>query len=849
MAFLTAAQQQDAIRATVGVFNAAPGGYFGNLADLAGPSGLVGTAFYEALEGTSIFRGLTFGFSSASLPANFATAFANQILGTTVSAANMAVAVNFVTGLLAAGQSRGAVMRAAVDFLSNSANSTDANFGTAVQQFINRVTVASNYTITQSGSSLVLSVLQGAIASVTSDLATVTAAIAGSTTVSGQTFTLTTGFDTITGGSGNDTIQGQLSGTTSTLSIGDILNGGGGTDILRIVTTDNNVDTAIATVTNVETLVVLNGAGALATIKGDSDGYTSLSLDKTTTATALAISGFAASTAISIANAGAALTTITYDSVTGTADSATVTVGTAATGAGIKALGIETFNLVTTGKAVLDTANDLANATTINITAAAATTFVLSGATGTKAAVTVAGAGVVTLGTLNASIATVDASASTGGVTATLNAAQTSVKGGSGVDKVTVAVPTTTLSVTTGAGNDTVDVSALVLTTAGTLDGTNEIIAGGDGTDTLVTDEGDLTHVDVKANINKATGFEVLQATAIVTAFAADGFTGIHNFTFTADNTAGGAKAYTMESADSLTLTASNSVAAMTLNPVLDSGTDVLNLTLAASTTGDLTQWGITAIQIETINIVSSDTDAATADTNFITALTVQNNTKINLTGAAALTFTTATGTELTIDGSAATGKLGITVVGGNDTITGGSAVDTINGAGGIDTISGLGGADVITGGAGADNLTGGAAADIFVTGVADATIDAAGVGADKISDFNTGGSDVIRLAAADNVAAADVVAPTAGATGSIAAGGKLTFASADDTLTEQIVIAINETAANVLVFWENGGNTFVYASGSAGNGTDDQLIQLTGVVGLTTMTESIVTPGDFTIA
>jgi Ca2+-binding RTX toxin-like protein len=525
-----------------------------------------------------------------------------------------------------------------------------------------------------------------------------------------------------------------------------------------------------------------------------------------------------------------------------------VTIGKAATGAGIAMVGIETVNVVLTGKAVLDTANNFADATAINVTNADTSTLDLSGATGVKAAVTVTGAGVLTLGTLNASIATVDASASTGGVTATLDAAQTSVKGGAGVDNITVVVPTTSINVSTGAGDDTVNVEALILTTSGTIDGTNEIIDGGAGTDTLVTDEGDLTDVAVKANINKAAGFEVLQATAAVTAFAADGFTAINNFVFSADNTAGGAVTYTLEGADRLTLTESNSVDTMTLSPVLDSGTDVVNLTLAAST-ANLTQFGIDITQIETINIVSSDTVAATANTNTITTLTVQNNTKINISGAADLTFATATGTELTIDGSAATGKLGITAGAGNDTITGGIAVDTLIGGAGIDTINGGGGADVITGGAGADNLTGGAGADIFVFGTADATITAAGVGADKITDFNTGGLDVLRFAAADNVAAADVVVPLATASGSIAAGGKLTFAAADDTLAEQIAIAIIETAANEIVFFENGGNTFVYASGAGGDGTDDQLVQLTGVVGLTTLTESGVTAGDFTFA
>ena len=188
-----------------------------------------------------------------------------------------------------------------------------------------------------------------------------------------------------------------------------------------------------------------------------------------------------------------------------------------------------------------------------------------------------------------------------------------------------------------------------------------------------------------------------------------------------------------------------------------------------------------------------------------------------------------------------------ITTGNGTNSVTTGSSADTITGGTGVDTISAGAGADVITGGAGADALTGGTGIDIFVTGTGDAVITAAGVGADVITGYS---ADVIRLAAGDNVAAADVVAaPVAATTGSISAGGKLTFNAADDTLTEQIAVAIIETAASEVVFWENGGSTYVYASGAAGDGSNDQLIKLTGVTGLTTATESGVTAGDFTFA
>jgi S-layer protein len=666
----------------------------------------------------------------------------------------------------------------------------------------------------------------------------------------GDNIALTTGLDNAIGGADNDTINGLLSGTDDTLTVGDIINGNGGTDTLRIATADTAVDTGVATVTNVETLSIVNGSAGLTAIDGDSDGYTSLLLDKSNAA--LTISGIGTSTAVNIAAITVgALNTITYGAVTGTTDAASVTVGTAVTGSGLSLAGIETVNLTLTGKALLDTANSFAAATAINIVNADTSTVDLSGATGTKAAVTVTGAGVLTLGTLNASIATVDASASTGGITAVLNAAQTSVKGGAGVDTITAAAPAAAISIDTGAGDDVVNVAAIDLTVAGNIDGTNEIVAGGDGTDTLVTDEGDLSLVNVYTNINKATGFEVLRATSVVTALAANNFTGISTFELAADNTAAADRTYTLESADILRLTASNSANDLILNPVLDSGTNVVNIELNAST-ANLTQNSIIASTTETINIASNDTDATAAHTNTITTLTVQNNTKINITGAADLTFATATGTELTIDGSAATGKLGITVGAGNDTITGGSAVDTLVGGAGIDTINGNGGADVITGGIGADLLTGGDGADIFVVSTAAASTDSTDTAFDKVSDWNVGGSDVFRFLAADNVAGIAAGAPVATASVQIAAGGKATFAAADDTLAEMLV-ALQADDTNVddreVVFFEVGGNTYIYGAGADTTvAADDFLIELTGKTGFTTLFESTTTAGDFTL-
>lgn len=129
-----------------------------------------------------------------------------------------------------------------------------------------------------------------------------------------------------------------------------------------------------------------------------------------------------------------------------------------------------------------------------------------------------------------------------------------------------------------------------------------------------------------------------------------------------------------------------------------------------------------------------------------------------------------------------------------------------------------------------------------------------AGYGADTITDFNTGATaDIIRLDAANNVAGEATAAAVATATVLVSTGGKVTFAADDDTFAEKLaaVVADNVNVANnEVVFFEDSGNTYVYAAGTDTTNTAvDSLIKLVGITGLTTLTESGVTAGDFTIA
>lgn len=842
---ITVETRTNIIELVVGMVGAAPGAaILSELADIV-DGGLSLGDLAVALANNPAFKTLYPSFLTSE---EFATNFLTALMGSEVDATTLSTSVTAMVADLNAGTHRGTAMYTAITTLSATAE-TDANFGAAAAALNNQTEVAIHYSVTTQQSADTLDELKAVVTSVTSSEATVTSAKAtiDGTDAAGTEFTLTSGLNTINGTTNDDTILGTKAATGSTFSLGDIIDGKAGSDTLRLATDQTTLDTATATVSNVETLEI-SSAGTITSLDGDGDGYTSIVLDKTAAA-GTNILGITPATALTISalNAAAVTTNIDYSSATGTADSATITVGAGGNAAAIlDAPTIETLNLNFTGKVLFGGTNILTAAKTINVSAGGTSSLNLAGAAGTLGAVNVTGAGKLTLGTLNASYRTVDASASTSGVVVTTDAATTSVKGGSGTDTITVgAAPTTAISVEAGAGNDTVNVAALTLTAAGAIDGTVEKIDGGDGTDTLSTDEADLTVTNLKVNVSKATGFEALTATSAVTAFAASGFA-INTFNFSADNTAAAGRTYTLASDDTLNLQAANGTNAMTLNPILDSGTNVVNLGLQL-TTANVTQFGITASQVETINIASVDASTtAGVQTNIITTLTVQNNTKINISGNANTTITTATGTELTIDGSSSTGKLTVTVVGGNDTIVGGAKVDTLNGAAGIDTIDGAAGKDVITGGTGADNLTGGADTDIFVTPFGD-SLDTA---ADSISDYS---ADTLRFAAGDNKAGAQAAAAVTGASVTISSGGKATFTSDDDTLAEKLVtVRADNTniANNEVVFFEDSGNTYVYGAGTdTTSAAADFMVKLTGVTGLTTLTESTTTAGDFTVA
>jgi hypothetical protein len=130
--------------------------------------------------------------------------------------------------------------------------------------FMNKVTVAQYYGEANgsvSGAAAVLATVTGDEGSAEATIAAIEAAIH---VVPPQTFTLTTGIDTVAGGSGADTINAALSSTgADTFTSLDNVDGGAGADTMNLVSSNGNLGGAAgATVKNVE-VVNLTTAGAI----------------------------------------------------------------------------------------------------------------------------------------------------------------------------------------------------------------------------------------------------------------------------------------------------------------------------------------------------------------------------------------------------------------------------------------------------------------------------------------------------------------------------------------------------------------------------------------------------------
>lgn len=654
---------------------------------------------------------------------------------------------------------------------------------------------------------------------------TLTGLVTGSVVVTN--FALTADLDTLPGTAGNDVFNAS----STTLQASDSITGGAGADVLNFTSTTNGDAMEQASITGVETLNLRATAGnaIAATDVSTFTGLTAVNVDRSLAS--VTVTGLAAGGTFGIVGNGVTSSTGATFSL-GYADGATAeklaisggTVGTGAvvlTGADVASSTITSTGATNVVGAVTLSASS--EELTINATTKL-TTGVVTGAGVAKATITGAGAVVTDLsgltvaeelvitgsgtrnvGTLANSIVTLDGAAATGAIT---------VKLGTAVEQ----------TIETGSGNDVV--------TIGSVLNDDSSVKGGAGTDRLVITNSAYLTADTGALF---TGFEVLQAATGVVADL-DFISGI-----TALRAAGTVTFDNVTAAQAAAVTVTGN-ADLTVN-VKGAGT-VAQLDTVAITTSTTD----TAVVISDLTVAGVETLSLTANTGTgSTTVTLghQDWAKLTLAGASDISVTstaTAAVINTSIDGSTATGDLTLnfaaTTVNGL-AIKGGAGDDTITGTGQNDNIAGGAGKDVINGGAGADVLAGGAGKDIFVFAATESAV----ATFDTVTDF-TFADDVLRFAATDNVANAGGTA-VAGVSVVVSAGGKATFAAADDTLAEKLatLLADTDVAATEVVFFTQGSDTYVYG------GADAFLVKLTGVSNLVTLTESTTTAGDFSFA
>ncbi|MDR5900459.1 calcium-binding protein [Halomonas vilamensis] len=709
----------------------------------------------------------------------------------------------------------------------------------------------------------------------------------------GQTYTLTTGVDSLTGTAGSDTFVGaDDGGVTTTSNLGDEIDGAAGTDTVKITT--DQAAANIPSLTNIEKLHLVKAgatdhqsvnAAAIAGLKtleleGGETNATgqvtatmgagqSLILDSITDGDA---TGDAGNNGDVLVASSAAVTSVdvTVDGASAQTDVADFTAG-------------NDLDLDITG----------ANVATANLTAVGINNISLANAGTSLETLNVAGEGSVVVQN-QLSLESVDASANTGGVTVNNSGLgigeDVAVTGGSGNDVLTVNLASNA-TVDAGAGDDVVTLNNATAANLVSSAGVADSIDGGEGTDVLSLTSAGAQALSVDAAADRAVikNFEILRidgldadtdAAAPNDSFDISAF-GLNSLQVTGDVVDSGAgtaqtatvSGFTSGATVETRLAADQSAAlnvGMTGATGANTPDDTLNLKLNADLVDQPTagapanafaaSFGVDGIN--KLNVTTADrvnTDGATGrDDGYILNLTNASNVDtITVDGDRELSFTSGTNTDALANFNAAdlTGDLIVDLNGFTGTqgvtVTGGAGTNDLTGTDLADIIVGGDRADTITGGAGADSLTGGAGADTFVFATGDytaASATALAAAADKITDFATA-SDIIDWSANLTV---EQNGAAIGGNAAINAEGFASFATGDDTLVKKItaVEAAIDAGTNSdgdFAIFEDSGNTYVFISeGTSGVGAGDGLVELTGVTGLS---DSTITAGDMTIA
>ena len=680
---------------------------------------------------------------------------------------------------------------------------------------------------------------------------TITAAATTAIAVTGST---TTGATTINGGStvsftgtgaaGGTIDIGATTAATGAVTVKSTSNGAGGTtgnvigvtggttvDVTQVIGSTLNATTTAGAVTvtgGASTTSVTVSDTAAVTASGTKAGRVNGAV---TVNDANAASGTAAGTIASVSLSSFAAAAIdssalTSVSLAGTGTSVTIGRGALTAVPTANTLAVNLNGLTLTGT-LLDNeapADDGFVTINVNSTGAASTINDLQVADATT--INVAGDKAVTFtgNTVVTSLTAINVTSTGGASFGTALAAGVAFTGGAGAD--TISIGTTTKAITLGAGDDKVTTSSAAVGSGGS-------VAAGEGIDTIVMTSALAAGADDNATFNtKFTGFEVLElsnALAAATTLNLAGINSVSQVTLTA----GGANAAdsiidNLVSGGTVKQTGDGTGFLVQVTNALFNAADVLNLNLS-KTGGVLAAGSVTAAGVETINInVADASTASTGSAAVIHTLSLTDTaaTTVRVTGNNGLTLTNVAGntaiTTFDASGVVANGTAGadtaanlaVSFTSLNVTttatvaITGGAGDDTLVGAAAKDTIVGGAGNDLINGGAGIDTLTGGTGSDVF-------TMATAAANRDTITDFTVGtGGDAFVLSAAQTTAgtaaaAAPVVTNSTTAAG--AGGGAYALTGATTAVTDVIVLQSGTALASGV----NGGDLSASTNGT----------------------------------
>ena len=672
----------------------------------------------------------------------------------------------------------------------------------------------------------------------------------------------------VTGGSTVAITQAATNAVNTTTTMGVVTVNGGALTTSVTVTSPGAVTASVSAAGIADSAVTVNDVNsASTTLAGtitsvSASGYTTLSINDNAL-TSLSVTRGSGNVLINNGN----LTVPTNLTLAATLNGVTG-------GSLIDSAVYTTLNLTTSG--VASTLANVSMDAVTGLTVAGSQVLTLTSTAGlsTLATVTVSGsAGLRATLSTSGTVTAVDTSATTGASSITLNPSQATFTGGAGSDTLVLTSSTVSKTIALGGGDD-----SLTLALGTTLP--TATVTGGAGTDTLSMDATNAaTASGSGAFAAQVSGFERLTLTG--TTNQTVDLSVLGGFNYVTTHGGNGVTLQNMASGGTLVLDGAGTAytisnAAFTAGP-----SDVINLVMTDGSGAGVAfaPAGVTASNVETIAITTTDTQATPSGTfndsvallgSTVKTVTVGGNAGLVLTaGSTALTTVDASGITLggftftsgalaadavikgsaagtnTIDFSAATAAVTYTGGSGNDAVvvTNAQANHVFLGSGdnsllgnsnGSTTVTAGSGADTVVLGAGSNNVNLGAGANSF-TATSGVNIYVGGAGVDTVTvggganSLTTGtGADVIRisLAGPDVNTFTTITDPHAGETIGFPAKGAEVFTSAKVTLgggatfqnyADAVIAAQPDSSVNGHLGWfQFGGATYLVESESA---------------------------------